>query len=97
VLHGCDTWEYGEFSCIIHEYFCSICAEKRTESGFFNPLSTDVILGIAKNYYVYLNNFAPYMRGNGYFNSDNENLLYYLFHVRILNYCLLHFREYYLS
>jgi len=34
VLHGCDTWEYGVFSCIIHEYFCSICAEKRTESFF---------------------------------------------------------------
>jgi hypothetical protein len=64
---------------------------------FFNPLSTDVILGSAKNFYVYLNNFAPYTRGNGYFNSYNENLLYYLFHVRILNYSLLHFREYHLS
>jgi hypothetical protein len=77
--------------------FWSICAEKRTESVFFNPLSTDVILGSAKNFYVYLSNFAPYMRGNGYFNSDNENLLYYLFHVRILNYFLLHFRDYHLS
>jgi hypothetical protein len=47
--------------------------------------------------YLFLNNIAPYMRGNGYFNSDNGNLLYNLFHVRILNYCLLHFLEFHLS
>jgi hypothetical protein len=77
VLHGCDTWEYGEFSCIIHEYFCSILAEKQTESFFFNPLSKDVILASAKNFYVFFSQqFLPIYAGKRTFNSDNGNLLY---------------------
>jgi hypothetical protein len=47
--------------------------------------------------YLFLNSFAPHIRGNGYLNSDNGKLLYYLFHVRILNYCSLHFLEFRVS